>query len=139
MIAGTAEFLRAVPKRFATVQAILPDRHDYPAADGGTDVKTWTIEPDAEIKCFGWWGRPGAFPRSGIESGSGSKLIEGKQPLAISMMCDEPTEEDMHGGVVRLPPLESWTIVLHPLKGPIDRSIGCAEIFQGSKSVLPQS
>ena len=139
MIAGTAEFLRAVPKRFATVRAINLDRHEITLlTDGEADAKTWTIEPDAEVKRFGWWGRLEQF-QVGDRVWAWFKIDRRKEPEAISMLCDEPTEEELHGDGVAVVAREPGTIVLHPAKGP-DRSLKLAavEIFQGDKSVAAQ-
>src|SRR5436305_7059553 len=57
-IAGTAEFLRLVPKRFATFQSCDPaEQHVTLLVEGEKEAKTWPVVPDAEIKVDGWWGR----------------------------------------------------------------------------------
>ena len=50
-IAGTAEFLRLLPKPFATIKAVDPKAHTVTLLlDGETVPKVWPMEPDAEIK-----------------------------------------------------------------------------------------
>src|SRR5215470_11438414 len=57
-IAGTSEFLRSVPKHFATLKAVDSARHRVTLLiDGEKLPKVWPLTPDAEIKVTGWWGR----------------------------------------------------------------------------------
>src|SRR5579864_9699301 len=57
-IAGVAEFLRSVPKHFATLQAVDPaKRRVRLLIEGDKLAKSWELMPDAEIKVAGWWGR----------------------------------------------------------------------------------
>jgi hypothetical protein len=135
MIAGTAEFLRAIPKRFATIKAIAADRHEVTMLiEGEADAKTWTIEPDAEIRRFGWWGRLEQF-QVGERVWAWFKIDRRKEPLAIAMLCDEPTEQEMHGGST-LASRGAGEIVLHPLKGA-DRTLKLAgaEFYRGDQSI----
>ncbi len=57
-IAGTAEFLRDVPKHFATLKAVDSRRNQVTLLlEGEVLPKVWSLVPDAEIKVLGWWGR----------------------------------------------------------------------------------
>src|SRR5207245_2726410 len=57
-IAGTAEFLRSVPKAFGKVTFIDPPHNKIALlVEGETLAKVWRVAPDAEIKRAGWWGR----------------------------------------------------------------------------------
>src|SRR5262245_31012219 len=57
-IAGVAEFLRGVPKHFATLQNIDAARRRVTLLiEGEKLAKTWDVAPDAEVKVAGWWGR----------------------------------------------------------------------------------
>src|SRR5207302_2042270 len=57
-IAGTAEFLRLLPKPFATISGVdTVNRTATLMMDGEKTPRTWPIEADAEIKVAGWWGR----------------------------------------------------------------------------------
>src|SRR5260221_675200 len=58
-IAGSAEFLRAVPKKFGTLKGVDVDKNTVSLLlEGDKDVTTWPLTPDAEVKIHGWWGRP---------------------------------------------------------------------------------
>src|SRR5712692_7721139 len=53
-IAGTAEFLRSVPKRFATLQAVDKAQNRVTLLiEGEKEAKVWTLAPDAELKLAG--------------------------------------------------------------------------------------
>src|SRR5207237_514889 len=57
-IAGTAETLRAVPKHFATLQAVDSKQNTVTLLiEGEKLAKVWPLTPDAEVKVLGWWGR----------------------------------------------------------------------------------
>src|SRR5262245_43220318 len=57
-VAGTAEFLRSVPKHFATLQAVDAANHRVTLLlEGEKLAKVWPLAPDAEVKVLGWWGR----------------------------------------------------------------------------------
>src|SRR5262245_30075952 len=61
-IAGTAQFLRSVPKHFATLKAMDVAHHRVTLLlDGETLPKVWTLVPHAEVKVAGWWGRLDQF------------------------------------------------------------------------------
>ena len=140
MIAGTAEFLRAVPKRFATVQAIiLIGMQITLLTDGESDAKTWTIEPDAEIKRFGWWGRLEQFRGWGSSLG----LVQNRSTERAwpSRCCaTNRPKRTCTADVDASPPVNLRTSCSIRPRAPTDRlSLAAAEIFQGGKSVLPQS
>ena len=63
-VAGTAEFLRLLPKPFATVKGVdAKARAVTLLADGETAERTWPVEPDAEVKGGGWGGRVRSSPQ----------------------------------------------------------------------------
>src|SRR5262249_61529826 len=65
-ISGSAEFLRSVPKHFATLQAVDRIKRQVTIlAEGDKEPKTWPLVPDAEIKALGWWGRLQDLPKDG--------------------------------------------------------------------------
>jgi hypothetical protein len=98
-IAGTAEFLRLLPKPFATVKAMNPKARTVTLLlDGEKEPKTWQIEPDAEVKLGGWWGRLDQF-KSGDRVWVWLKLDRKKNPVSVVMLADELTEFDMHGSL----------------------------------------
>jgi hypothetical protein len=102
-IAGTAEFLRLLPKPFATLKAVNPtDRTVTLLLEGEKVAKVWPVEPDAEVKVGGWWGRLEQF-RPDQRVWVWLKLNRKKDPLSVVMLADEVTEFDMHGGLAKQP------------------------------------
>lgn len=96
-IAGTAEFLRAVPKHFARLEAVdVAHRRVTLLVEGEKLAKVWPLVPDAEVKVAGWWGRLDQF-KVGDRVWAWFQLDRRKQAAAILMLTDEPTERDMHG------------------------------------------
>ncbi len=101
-IAGTAEFLRSVPKHFATLKAVDQAKNQVTLLiEGEVLPKVWTVVPDAEIKVLGWWGRLGNFT-VGDRVWVWFKTDRKKQAVAISMLADEISEQDFHGGPLTL-------------------------------------
>jgi hypothetical protein len=98
-IAGRAEFLRLLPKPFATLIAIDARAHTVTLRpDGEMIAKVWAVEPDAEIKVKGWWGRlDQLYP--GQRVWAWLKLDRQKNPVSVVMLADELSEEDMHGSL----------------------------------------
>jgi hypothetical protein len=102
-VAGTAEFLRLLPKPFATVKAIdTKARTVTLLADGEKEPKTWPLEPDAEVKVGGWWGRLDQF-KPGDRVWAWLKLDRKKKPVSVVMLADEVTEFDMHRSLRQKP------------------------------------
>lgn len=98
-VAGTAEFLRLLPKPFATVKGTdAKARTVTLLLDGETDAKTWPLEPDAEVKVGGWWGRLDQF-KSGDRVWAWLKLDRKKNPVSVVMLADAATEWDMHASL----------------------------------------
>lgn len=117
-VAGTAEFLRAVPKRFARLEAFdAANRRVTLLAEGEKEPKAWPLLPDAEIKVAGWWGRPEQL-RPGDRVWAWFQLDRRKQPAAIFMLADEPSEQDIHGGGLVLQARTADTVTLKPDVGP---------------------
>src|SRR5262245_32940205 len=57
-VAGTAEFLRNIPKKFGAIQEIDAAKGSVTLLlDGDKEPTTWPLTPDAELKVRGWWGR----------------------------------------------------------------------------------
>src|SRR5262245_33364866 len=96
-IAGSAEFLRDVPKHFAILKSIDQRRNQVTLLiDGEVLPKVWSLVPDAEIKVMGWWGRLDQFT-VGDRVWVWFKTDRKKHAVAISMIADEPSEQDIHG------------------------------------------
>src|SRR5438552_13544287 len=100
-VAGTSEFLRVLPKPFATLQAVDPQRRTVTLLlDGEKEAKVWPLEPDAEVKVGGWWGRLEQF-KPGQRVWVWFKLDRKKTPVSVVMLADELTEFDMHSGLAK--------------------------------------
>ena len=96
-IAGTAEFLRSVPKHFATLKGVDPIKNQVTLLiEGEVLPKVWPLVPDAEIKVLGWWGRLSDFT-AGDRVWAWFKTDRKKQAVAISMLADEITQQDISG------------------------------------------
>lgn len=88
-IAGTAEFLRLLPKPFGVVKAIdAKARTVSLLLDGEKTAKVWPVEPDAEVWVDGFWGRLEQF-KPDAKVWVWLKLDRKKQPVAVAMLADE--------------------------------------------------
>lgn len=95
-VAGTAEFLQMLPKPLATLVALDPKAHTVTLTlDGEKSPKVWPVEPDAEIKVAGWWGRLEQF-RPHQTVWVWLKLDRKKKPVSVAMLADVPSREDIH-------------------------------------------
>jgi hypothetical protein len=102
-IAGTAEFLRLLPKPFATLKEVDPKNRTVTLLIEGEKVaKVWSVEPDAELKVAGWWGRLEQF-RPQDRVWVWLKLDRKKNPVSVVMIADEPSEQDIHGTGLKIP------------------------------------
>jgi hypothetical protein len=101
-VAGTAEFLRSVPKYFATLKAVdVRHRRVTLLIEGEKLAKVWPVADDAEIKVLGWWGRLDQF-MLGDRVWVWFQTDRKKQPVAIAMLADEMSEQDIHSSGVTL-------------------------------------
>jgi hypothetical protein len=99
-IAGTSEFLRSVPKHFATLKSVDPAQLRVTLLIEGEKLpKLWPLVPDAEIKRAGWWARLDQLPIND-RVWVWFETDRHQQPRAVSMICDELSEQEIHGGVV---------------------------------------
>src|SRR5262249_28164756 len=96
-VAGSAEVLRSIPKKFATLQAIdFKSRKLTLLVEGEKEAKSWTLADDAEVKVHGWWGRLDQF-QVGDRVWAWFKLDRKKQPAALLMLADEMSQQDIGG------------------------------------------
>jgi hypothetical protein len=140
-VAGKAEFLRAVPKRFATVKAVdAPRQRVTLLLEGETQPRDWPLAPDAEVKVAGWWGRLDQFT-AGDRVWVWFQADRKKEPVAVAMLADEPSEEDIHGQGVTLVDRDAASVTIKPAKGdnrtlktdkPSDLSVGKPVYVQSS-------
>lgn len=122
-IAGAAEFLRLLPKPFATLQAVdARARTVTLLMDGEKVAKVWPVEPDAEIKVMGWWGRLGQL-KVGDRVWVWLKLNRKKEPVAIAMIADEPSQQDIHGNLLEVKGVEGLR-VRFTTKKQAERTLG---------------
>jgi hypothetical protein len=113
-IAGTAEFLKAVPKHFALLKAVEPAQQRVTLLiEGEVLAKVWPVVPDAEIKVAGWWGRLDQLT-AGDRVWVWFKTDRKKQPVALSMLADEMSEQDIHGAGATLEARTEDSITLKP-------------------------
>jgi hypothetical protein len=96
-VAGAAEFLRLLPKHFATLKAVDPKAGTVTLLiEGDTLAKVWPVEADAEVKVMGWWGRLHQL-KPGDRVWVWLKLNRNKQPVSVVMIADEVSQQDIHG------------------------------------------
>ena len=116
-VAGKAEFLRGVPKRFAALKAVDPVRQRVTLLiEGETLPKVWPLAPDAEVKVSGWWGRLDQF-KIGDRVWVWFQVDRQKQAVAVAMLADELSEEDIHGRGVILVARDAEGVTFKPTKG----------------------
>src|SRR5262245_56082880 len=95
-IAGVAEFLRGVPKHFATLQGIdMTRRRVTLLIEGEKLAKAWDVTPDAEFKVSGWWGRLEQF-KLGDRVWVWLRTDRQKRPAAIMMLADEISQQEIN-------------------------------------------
>jgi hypothetical protein len=115
-ITGTAEFLRAVPKKFGSLQKVDVAKHQVTVIfEGDKAATTWTLTPDAEVKVWAWWGRLEDLAR-GIELDrprvwAWFKVDRAKKPVAIFMLADDLSEQDIHGDGLTVKSIDDKKIV----------------------------
>jgi hypothetical protein len=103
-VAGTAEFLRLLPKPFGTIKALDAAKRTVTLQlDGETEAKVWPLEPDAEVKRDGWWGRLDQFS-PGERVWVWLKLNRARKPVSVVMLADAATEFADHASLKRSPP-----------------------------------
>src|SRR5437868_1975727 len=91
-VAGSAEYLRSVPKRWATLTALdAARRHVTLHVEGEAKGKAWPLAPDAEIKVLGWWGRLDQFTL-GDRVWVWFQTNRKGAPVAVAMLADEISE-----------------------------------------------
>jgi len=116
-IAGRAEVLKAVRKHFAILKAVDLARHRVTLLLEGESVpKIWDVTPDAEVKRAGWWARLDQLT-VGDRVWVWFKSNRNQEPLAILMLCDELSEQDIHGPGVILEARDAKTVGIKPVKG----------------------
>ena len=127
-VAPGDEFLRHVPKRFATWQGVDPARRRVTLLiDGESEAKTWELAADAEIKIAGWWGRPDQLT-IGDRVWVWFNIDRVNKPTTVAMLADELSEQEIHGLPYQLEKAPDGRVILtrakfadRRLKVPPDR------------------
>ncbi len=116
-IAGTAEFLRGVPKRLARITGVDAAKREVKLIEEGQkEPSLWKLTPDAEVRIAGWWGRLEQL-RPGDRVWVWYKIDRAKTPLAIFLVADEISEQDVHGPGVMLQGRSAQAVTIKPVKG----------------------
>lgn len=134
-IAGRAEVLMSVRKEFATLQAVNPARNRVTLLlDGEKLPKAWDLVPDAEIKRAGWWARLDQLTL-GDRVWVWFRINRHKEPIAVLMLADELSEQDIHGPGVKVEARDDQTVTIKPVKG-MTWKLQAAGIFRGAQPTL---
>jgi hypothetical protein len=116
-IAGTSEFLKSVPKYFATLKGVNLARHQVTLVlDGHQKAFHWPLFPDAEIKVAGWWGRLEHLTL-GDRVWAWFKTNRKGQPVGVFMLADELSEQDIHGSGVTITAVAEDKITVKDSRG----------------------
>ena len=96
-VAGKADVLRHVPKKFAEFFGTdAKTGHVRLKIDGEKEISLWEVQPDAEMKVKGWWGRLDQFGKSD-RVWVWFTMDRKKNPKRILMLADELSEQLIHG------------------------------------------
>jgi hypothetical protein len=141
--AGSAELLRLLPKPFATLKALDPKARTVTLLFDGEKVpKVWPLEPDAEVKVAGYWGRLEQF-KPDQRVWVWLRLNRQKNPTSVVMLADERSEQYIHD-TVALKPGEAdpkyteqiaWMRKRWEAEG-LPGTVGVAHLFSGEVEVL---
>jgi hypothetical protein len=133
-IAGKSEYLRSVPKHFATLKAVDPAKRSVTLLIEGDSMATvWELTPDAEVKVAGWWARLEYFT-IGDRVWAWFETDRDKKPVAVFMLCDELTEQDMHLAGRKVEAVDAERITLKPGKGKSrELNLAGAEVLRGKE------
>jgi hypothetical protein len=137
-VSGSAEFLRSVPKKFATLQKFDAEHHQVELLlEGDKAPSVWKLTPDAEIKIAGWWGRLDQLT-IGDRVWLWFRTNRKKEPVAVCMLADELSEQDMHGPGVTIESASTAKLALKPVKGaPREIAGSDAEVYRGETKAGP--
>jgi len=124
MIAGKSEFLRLLPKPFGVIQAVDAKAHTVTLLlDGDKLAKVWAVEPDAEVKIAGWWGRLEQL-KAGDKVWVWLKLDRNKNPISVAMIADELSAADIRLDPLAKPKTES------PMPPPLAEKLAPMRLLQ---------
>lgn len=117
-VAGTAEFLRELPKHFARLVAVDKQAGQVTLQHEGEDQeKTWKLADDAEIKIHGFWGRlEDLTPGDRVWAWYG--IDRNKKPLQVVMLADEISQQDINGTPAIVQDCDGKTLKVKDDKSP---------------------
>ena len=139
-VAGSAEYLRSVPKKFATLVGFDAVRRRVSLQeDGSKTAREWPLTEDAEIKIDGWWGRLDQLAL-GQRVWVWLKTDRKKKPVAIAMLADDTSQQDIHGVGVTVLKNAEGVLEVKPESGPkrVLKTAG-ADAYQGGGKVTPDA
>lgn len=97
--AGSAEVLRLLPKPWAIFKGYDTKANTVSLLIDGEKVpKAWPLEPDAEVKVNGYWGRAHQLA-PGQRVWVWLRLDRTKTATSVVMLADEHSEKHIHGKV----------------------------------------
>lgn len=137
-VAGSAEFLRSLPKRFGTLVGLdTSNRRVTLLFDDEKTPRQWPLLDDAEIKVDGWWGRLDQFS-PGERVWAWLKTDRKNQPVAVAMLADDLSQQDVHGVGLVITEIGKGTMTFRPEKGPLRKfALAKAQGHQGDRRVAP--
>jgi hypothetical protein len=100
--------------------------------EGESLPKVWPLAPDVEIKSAGWWARLDQL-QINDRVWVWFETDRQRQPRAVSMICDELSEQEIHGGGLLLESRQANDLIVKPAVGK-NRTVRVdnSEIFRGS-------
>jgi hypothetical protein len=138
-VAGPQGNLDVTSRRFAILNDV-DARHQRVTLllEGETEPKVWPLRPGAEVWHAGWWGRLDQFA-VGDRVWAWFETDSAKQPLAVSLLADELSEQDLYAPVnikdVNASGPDARTVTLGTVRDgkPLERTIKLAnaDVFRG--------
>lgn len=111
-VAGKADVLRHVKKRFAAFQSWdSKGGRIQLAIEGDEEPSSWPVLADAEIKIRGWWGRIEQL-RAGDRVWVWFFVDQNKKPVSVLMLADEISEQDIHDHPHRIDSVEGKVVTV---------------------------
>ncbi len=137
-VAGSAEYLRSVPKKFAALRAVDAARRRVTLLfDGDKAERDWPLTDDAEVKVDGWWGRLDQLTL-GQRVWVWLRTDRKGRSVAVAMLADDTSQQDIHGTGLVVLKNASGVLVAKPDRGP-ERVLktAAAQAWQGNRKVTP--
>ena len=98
-VAGPQGNLDVTSRRFAVLNDVDARQQRVTLLlEGETEPKVWSLRPGAEVWHDGWWGRLDQFA-VGDRVWAWFETDSARQPLAVSLLADELSEQDLYAPV----------------------------------------